>query len=181
MLSDFDTSGSVHSGSKQRRILLDYLRSITTHPTAEEIHLQLKKRFPTMGLGTIYRNLKYLRSHGYIEEVWTDDRIAHYSGRVDSHVHFRCEHCGQIEELEMSEMAKQQRNTLESQGYRIREGVVHYSGLCRECAQQAELTKHILCAAYGKFHDELPKSPVACAPCALHATCNYFAAIQPST
>ncbi|MBC7073854.1 transcriptional repressor, partial [Candidatus Parcubacteria bacterium] len=44
--------------TSQKKIILDYLKSVRTHPSAEEIFEKVRKRLPQISLGTVYRILK---------------------------------------------------------------------------------------------------------------------------
>ena len=46
--------------SKQREAIKDYLKSVTCHPTADTVYLNIQKTFPNISLGTVYRNLNFL-------------------------------------------------------------------------------------------------------------------------
>ena len=49
--------------SKQRDAIKAYLMSTTAHPTAEVVYKNIKKDFPNISLGTVYRNLNFLVEH----------------------------------------------------------------------------------------------------------------------
>lgn len=85
--------------TQQRLIILDYLRSVTTHPTADDIYLAVRKQMPKISLGTVYRNLKFLVDHHYIIQLRADDDKTHYDGNSNDHIHFICEKCGQIQDI----------------------------------------------------------------------------------
>lgn len=46
--------------SRQRESIVNFLASRTDHPTAETIYQNIKKEFPNISLGTVYRNLSLL-------------------------------------------------------------------------------------------------------------------------
>ena len=55
--------------TKQRKVILDELRKIEGHPTAEDIFEVVKKLQPNIGLCTVYRNLDRFSSLGLIREI----------------------------------------------------------------------------------------------------------------
>ncbi len=85
--------------TKQRLIILNYLRQVTSHPTAQTIYAQVRKQIPNISLGTVYRNLKFLVDHHYIIQLHTEDDKTHYDGNNGDHIHFICERCGQIMDI----------------------------------------------------------------------------------
>jgi len=54
--------------TKQRKVIIDYLCSLKTHPTADDLFPPLKKRLPSMSLGSLYRNLDALTKKGKIKK-----------------------------------------------------------------------------------------------------------------
>ncbi|MDP2646297.1 MAG: transcriptional repressor [Desulfobacterales bacterium] len=44
----------------QRKIILEELRKVDTHPCADEVYAMVKKPLPRVSLGTVYRNLEIL-------------------------------------------------------------------------------------------------------------------------
>jgi Fur family peroxide stress response transcriptional regulator len=50
--------------SRQRESIKSYLTGRTDHPTAEQIYMNVKKEYPNISLGTVYRNLALLTEIG---------------------------------------------------------------------------------------------------------------------
>jgi len=161
--------------SHQRRVILEYLRSLQRHASAEEVFSALKSRISSLGLGTVYRNLKFLNEHGYIEEIISGDHVAHYSSRVDAHLHFICEQCHKIYESDLQPGFAGELAKLRESGHVVRDGNFMFSGVCRSCAERMPQEKsEDTCAAYMKFSHELPIRTFLCRPCAFQGTCQYY-------
>ena len=43
--------------TRQRKVILEELRKVNSHPSADEIYEIVRKRLPRISLGTVYRNL----------------------------------------------------------------------------------------------------------------------------
>lgn len=84
--------------TKQRQIIMDYLQSVTSHPNAEIIYKEVRKKIPNISLGTIYRNLKYLHNCGFILQLIEGDR-ARFDGNNAYHLHFFCNQCRHIDDV----------------------------------------------------------------------------------
>ena len=52
--------------SKQREAIKNFLVTRYDHPTAETVYLNIRKEFPNISLGTVYRNLNLLAEIGEI-------------------------------------------------------------------------------------------------------------------
>src|SRR5499426_688198 len=77
-----------------RRAILDVLRSPTSHPTAEWVHLVVRRRRPGVSLGTVYRNLRLLVEEGLAAEI--PGPHARFDANLAAHHHFTCVRCGRI-------------------------------------------------------------------------------------
>ena len=42
--------------TRQRKVILEELGKVYTHPTADEIYTMVKEKLPNISLGTVYRN-----------------------------------------------------------------------------------------------------------------------------
>ena len=79
--------------SKQREALLTLLRSTRSHPSADWLYENLRKEFPNISLGTVYRNLAQLAENGDILKISTSANKEHFDGFVHRHFHFVCNKC----------------------------------------------------------------------------------------
>ena len=43
--------------TSQKKIIMDYLKSVKTHPSAEKVYLAVKKKLPRISQATVYRIL----------------------------------------------------------------------------------------------------------------------------
>ena len=79
--------------SYQREIIKEIVCSTKTHPTADWIFSEAKKKISNISLGTVYRNLKTLEQVGSIKLIFDDNQIR-YDGNTDNHHHLKCIECG---------------------------------------------------------------------------------------
>lgn len=84
--------------SVQRKKIIDYLSSVTTHPTAYEIYQNVKKDLPNISLGTVYRNLDALENAGKILKI-KGANADRYDGNFNKHYHAICEKCGKVYDI----------------------------------------------------------------------------------
>lgn len=82
--------------SKQRDAILDLLKSVYCHPTADWLHNQLKKDFPNIGIATVYRNLNLLLEMGEIIKLDIGDGVDHFDANSHDHCHFICNNCHSV-------------------------------------------------------------------------------------
>ncbi|MGB9613798.1 MAG: Fur family transcriptional regulator, partial [Candidatus Margulisiibacteriota bacterium] len=87
--------------SKQKRAIIEFLRSTKSHPTADQIYVKLKKQFPKLSLSTVYRNLNILRDQGRILELSFGSTFDRFDATTTPHPHFICQKCNQIYDFDL--------------------------------------------------------------------------------
>ena len=119
--------------TRQKKIILDVLRSVKTHPTADWIYKEAKKQIPGLSLGTVYRNLNLLRDNGEIMELSYGSEQSHFDGNAANHYHFRCRDCGRVYDLEVN-LPKNIENKVACQSHHHVDGHrLEFYGVCQEC------------------------------------------------
>ncbi|MDE6550451.1 MAG: transcriptional repressor [Clostridia bacterium] len=118
--------------SVQRDTVYDVLRGTKSHPTAEWIYEECRRRMPNISKGTVYRNLALLVKRGDVIKVSGDFESAHYDADVSLHAHAVCSVCGAVDDCTVS---KQLQDALlkekESGGY---SGYgVTFNHVCERC------------------------------------------------
>ncbi|MFA6190257.1 MAG: transcriptional repressor [Candidatus Staskawiczbacteria bacterium] len=79
----------------QKSFILKYLMSVKTHPTAEIVYKEVKKKLPNISQGTVYRVLNNFKKKGEIQVIDTKDTV-HFDADISNHAHFICEECGNV-------------------------------------------------------------------------------------
>lgn len=128
-----DKENTTFRNSKQRTRIMELLRSTDTHPTADWIYEQLKKEFPSLSLGTVYRNLSFLVDQGDVKKIHFGSTYDRFEANVKPHYHLICESCGKILDLEMPIY-----NDLNEQAKKLTTFTIHHHkleffGICQEC------------------------------------------------
>ena len=85
--------------TRQRAAVFACLRSVTSHPTAEQVFAAVRQQIPNISLATVYKALDALVDSGVATRLGDGTGPARYDGRGDAHYHFRCERTGEIIDL----------------------------------------------------------------------------------
>lgn len=94
--------------SAQREAILAELRSLTCHPTAEELHARLKNTMPHLSLATVYRNLEQFSRAGLVQKVDCGGELRRFDGNTAIHPHLRCPECGKVSDVKHSTLSRLQ-------------------------------------------------------------------------
>ncbi len=119
--------------SRQREAVLNYLRSTTSHPTAEMIYMVIREEFPRVSLGTIYRNLNLLAEQGEILRLRCGDGVEHYDAVTEPHNHFICRECGSVMDLQMASIDSIDKTAEQNFSGKIEGHEVYFYGICNKC------------------------------------------------
>ena len=116
----------------QRLVVLDYLQRSKEHPCVEKIYNDLKERYPTLSLATIYNTLEMLEKTGLVKDIGAPEERRRFDGIMTEHSHFFCTKCGKIEDLviwDKGHLMEAARNNGRSVD-RLR---LDFFGLCKDC------------------------------------------------
>jgi len=117
--------------SKQRDVILEQLRMVHCHPTADEVYMLVKREMPRIGIATVYRNLEQLSRAGLILKL--DGDIKRYDGNVMRHFHYRCPHCERVYDLEIGDLKEIYNNFCEESNANGLQVKVEFIRVCDNC------------------------------------------------
>ncbi len=120
----------------QRLALLRLLVSSKAHPTAEQLHSQLHRDFPTTSLATVYKTLGVLKETGDVLEVGLGNHPSRYDGNNTApHAHLICQGCGEIIDIDAGNLPQLSRQIANRSGYRLISQRLDFFGICPRCLQ----------------------------------------------
>ncbi|MBU0666793.1 MAG: Fur family transcriptional regulator [Nanoarchaeota archaeon] len=120
--------------TNQRLKILDFMKNIHTHPTAEIVYNAVKKDLPAITLATVYRNLNLLARQGVILRFEINGEY-HYDADMCSHQHGICKKCGKIVDIHQGELSEYAIKNFKSNDFRAECVNIMFKGLCKECIE----------------------------------------------
>ena len=122
--------------SKQRNSILELLRSTESHPTADWLYEKLKKKYPQLSLGTVYRNLSTLIDQEYIKKIHFGSTYDRFEANVKPHYHLICESCGKIQDFKMPIYDELNKRAKQLTPFKIHHHKLEFFGLCENCSDK---------------------------------------------
>ncbi len=123
----------------QRIAIVEFLGKSVAHPTVEDIHKAIKRKYPTMSMATVYSTLRLLKELGEIQELSIMKRgKACFDPNPKLHHHFLCRKCGKI--LDMDVDCPIIKKGWVS-GCRVEEAQAYLYGVCSECLKKEQSAK----------------------------------------
>lgn len=122
--------------SKQRDALLTLLKSTRSHPSADWLYTELKKEFPNISLGTVYRNLALLADNGSILKIATSSQKEHFDGFTNPHYHFVCNACDSIYDVELDNTRFLDKSVEQELSAEVDSHSLVFYGVCSKCKKR---------------------------------------------
>ncbi len=127
-----------------RREIISVLASAKGHLSAEDIYMQAHKKYPAIGLTTVYRTLELLAQMGFAQKLTFGDGRARFELINEpkdqaGHCHLVCSVCGAI--IDCTQAGTESKDALDQIGerlsgkhqFKITNRQVTFFGLCGNC------------------------------------------------
>ena len=123
-----------HKITPQRLAIVKILAESKFHPSVEDIHVQIKKDFPTMSLATVYKNIALIKSLGEVLELGFPDGSNRYDGRKPTpHPHVICIKCKKIVDPDLDSLSEMKREVELETHFKILNHRLDFFGICSHC------------------------------------------------
>lgn len=134
LLKDFLSNKNLRGSSKRSIILNAFLRE-EGHITAEALYRKIVKEHPSIGLATVYRNLKLFKEAGLARMSRFGKNEAYYEHNYmhTHHDHLICLSCGKIVEFENPDIEEIQERTARRYHFKTTSHRLEMYGRCAEC------------------------------------------------
>ena len=126
--------------TSQRMAILDELRKVCSHPTADEVYEMVRKKLPHISLGTVYRNLEILSEMRLILKLDIGANQKRFDCNCEKHYHICCINCNRIYDIN-PEAVKIDYSSDNPEGCKIIDYSFHFIGLCKECIKKDSIHK----------------------------------------
>jgi len=118
----------------QRLATLTILAGSEEHPTVDEIYTEVRNKFPTTSIATVYKTIALLKELNEVLELGFPDGSNRYDGnRPYPHPHVICMKCRKILDPEIASVDQLSEEMKNKTGYTISSHRLDFFGLCPEC------------------------------------------------
>ena len=124
--------------TRQRQVILEELRKVSTHPGADEIYTMVRRRMPRISLGTVYRNLEVLSELGEIRKIEMGGTLKRFDGKSDNHYHIRCMICQRVVDAPVKLMPNLEKSLNGKTDFEILGHRLEFVGICPECQKRQQ-------------------------------------------
>jgi Fur family peroxide stress response transcriptional regulator len=116
-----------------RERILDLLKGTGSHPTANWLYGKLRREFPDLSLGTVYRNLGILVEQGQVNRIDYGSTFDRFDAKTLPHYHFICETCGSVTDLDIPVDPSLNALVDGKTGMKVTRHEIEFYGVCARC------------------------------------------------
>ena len=102
------------------------------HISIENLYDVMLKKFNSISLATIYKNINLMLEASFIQEVKIPNEKSVYELTKDTHSHIVCDSCGEIMDIELN-LESIMSNAAQTSSYKINKSALIFSGTCKNC------------------------------------------------
>jgi len=122
----------------QRLAILTILAGSEEHPSVDEIYTEVRIKFPTTSIATVYKTIALLKELNEVLELGFPDGSNRYDGnRPYPHPHAICMKCRKILDPEIASVDQLSEEMKKKTGYIISFHRLDFFGLCPECQHKS--------------------------------------------
>jgi Fur family peroxide stress response transcriptional regulator len=129
---------TLQRNSIQRQLVLDAVKTLHNHPTAQEVYDLLKPGYPEISLGTVYRNLNLLAEQSRLRKISVPDAADRFDHTLPDHYHLRCSACGEYFDIDARCLAGLNERVSQATGMEVHSHSILFTGTCQKCAGKNE-------------------------------------------
>jgi Fur family transcriptional regulator, ferric uptake regulator len=128
-------AGSGHRMTRQRKQVIETLRSARRYLTARELYERLRISRKRFALATVYRTLEALRELGWVATAPAHHGEAAYLWCTSEHHHHAiCKRCGRVDEVPCRALPNYERILSRGLGFALTEHQLEFYGVCAHCS-----------------------------------------------
>ncbi len=138
------------ANTHQRQVIFRAIAESDGHPTPEAVYERVRKRIPSISLGTVYRNIKLFIDIGAIRQVAPASERLRLDPNLSDHHHLICRYCRSIADIDSQAIAPIRFRRSLPEDFRMERCEVEILGVCARCAagkksrrpRSTAITKH---------------------------------------
>jgi len=102
------------------------------HISLEDLYMLMLKKFDSISLATIYKNIHIMMENCFIQEVKLPHAKSVYELTKASHAHLACSKCGAVEDISL-DLENVVAEARAKSSFAIESSELVLSGLCKNC------------------------------------------------
>lgn len=127
-----DQLRAFHLKATPQRIAIAEALDTFGHLSVEQLYDLLKKKFHSLSLATIYKNINIMMENAFVSEVKLPEQKSVYELTKEAHAHLQCRECHQVWDirLDLDDVVKE---ASKNSTFAIESANLVLTGLCEQC------------------------------------------------
>jgi Fur family ferric uptake transcriptional regulator len=123
--------------SHQREEIFDTFMRTKNHPTVDSLYDVIQKKYPKIGLATVYRTMRIICDADLAREVDFGDGARRFERKFKRHKHYHliCIKCGKIIEVKSPDIERLQEKLAGQHDFSATKNTMKIFGVCNKCQQ----------------------------------------------
>lgn len=117
----------------QKELVLGAVQSLRSHVTADMVYQFVVKDHPSVGKGTVYRNLNILAEEGAIKRILISNGSDRYDFTTADHYHVQCVECEELFDVDMDYIPDMESKIHDTHGIQFLDYDILFHGICKDC------------------------------------------------
>ena len=126
----------------QRLAICEYVLSSKDHPTTDMVYIEMKRKYPTVSLATVYQTLHLLTNIELLQELKVNEGISRYDPKTYSHINIICKNCGIVEDYESEDMKRLWSKIVDGLGFEPLGQRIDVYRYCDQCTESTIRSKN---------------------------------------
>ena len=123
-----------HLKATPQRLEIANALGINGHMTIENLYAVMRKKFNSISLATIYKNINLMIENAFIQEVKIPNEKSVYELSKETHSHLVCTQCCKIQDIKL-DLSTTAQLASQTSNFKINKADLVLSGLCQKCQQ----------------------------------------------
>ena len=115
-----------------QRIAIIELMEYSGHISIDDLFKEIREKFSSISLATLYKNIHSMMSVNLIREVKIPGQKAKYEIEKIPHAHVVCKTCGELKDIHF-DATRLLEDTIKNSDYRADDVSIMISGICPNC------------------------------------------------
>ena len=131
----------LHRQTVQKSLVLAAVQNLRGHVTADEVYDYIHNVHPSVGKGTVYRNLNLLADEKQIRRIAISDGPDRFDFTLADHYHVKCICCGKVSDVDMDVLPDLCGQIRDTHGMKFLGYELLFHGVCPECQEEERSEK----------------------------------------
>ena len=119
--------------TRQRRMIFENISARKDHPDVETLCEDVRGSVSKLSLQTVYRTVNLFEKMGLVQRVATWQGRVRYDANVQPHIHFLCECCGTVQDVDTPGLGGLDAASLASRYGSLKSIEILITGSCHPC------------------------------------------------